>query len=156
MRIGIFLATALVLAGCGPTAQERETDKLLEEMGLNDSKKEYGAPMPDHALRCTFKSRSYCISGECRTMETDGKAAMYVEIDAKAKTYKRCGPTPGDCGTHDITAIGMSGDYTNVTVGPGGTLFKYGPGGRFTDIATQAPQTFVSGGTCAPIAEEGV
>ena len=76
---------------------------------------------------------------------------MYVEIDRMANTYKRCGPKPGDCGIHEITSIQQSGEYTNVIVGSGGTLFKYGSSGRFTDIATQAPQTFVSGGKCEPI-----
>lgn len=145
------LAILALLTACGPSAGERDQASLLDEMGFNDAEKEYGAPIPETLLKCEFKTRSYCISGECRTIEAEAEAPMYVEIDVKAKSYKRCGPKPGDCDAHPITAMATSGDYTNLTVGAGGTMFRHGPGGRFIDIATQAPQTFVSGGKCLPV-----
>ena len=148
------LLLALALGACDPAQQEADTIAMAEQMGLNgDAPKTVADGIPDTVIRCEFEQRSYCIGGDCRDMQPTG-APMYVEIDKQAMAYRRCGPTPRDCEEFKISAFGYAAGYQNAVLADNGVLFKYGPGGRFTDIATQGPQTFVSAGKCVAIDRE--
>lgn len=145
----------LALSSCGQTQQEADTTAMAQQTGRHDNASiAAGEGIPDALIRCEFEQRSYCIGGDCRKLQPKG-APMYVEIDKAAMAYRRCGPTPGDCDEHKITALGYATGYQNAVLADNGVLFKYGPGGRFTDLATQGPQTFVSDGKCVTVDREG-
>lgn len=135
----------LLLAGCGQTQQEKDASALAEKVTGQESEGSFASGLPDQPLRCDFTTRAYCIGAECRALP-DSK--MYIEISKPEMTYKRCGPKAGDCGTYRIEFLGQPYGYQNIVIEGGGTIFKLGPRGQFTDIATQGPQTFVSEGEC--------
>lgn len=150
---GLWLASGL--AACGPAQQEADTLAMAEQMSIDGYASGKSADgIPDAVIRCEFEQRSYCIGGDCRKMQPKG-APMYVEIDKQAMAYRRCGPTPGDCDEFKISAFGYAAGYQNAVLADNGVLFKYGPGGHYTDIATQGPQTFISDGKCATVDSEG-
>lgn len=150
---GLWLAPWL--AACGPTQQEADTLAMAEQMSIDGYASGKSADgVPDGLIRCEFEQRSYCIGGDCRKLQPKG-APMYVEIDKQAMAYRRCGPAVGDCDEFKISAFGYAAGYQNAVLADNGVLFKYGPGGHFTDIATQGPQTFVSDGKCVAVDREG-
>jgi hypothetical protein len=156
MRWGIFLALSAAVAGCGKSQQDKDTIALAEKMGVFDKEERpFTDGLPERPIRCSFEKRAYCIGAECRNLPSSrelaaaGKA-MYVEIDKAAMTYKRCGPKIGDCTPAEINFIGPPFGFQSLSAAGGTVLFKYQGNGRFVDIATQGPETFVSEGKCKP------
>jgi hypothetical protein len=149
MKQWAIVAGAALLIGC----TERDQGQIMaEKLGVHDDKAPaFMSGIPSTPIKCTFEGRSSCIGADCRNLRVTAPP-MYVEIDRVAGTYRRCGPKPGDCESHPITYLSQATGYQNVVIGEGGTLFKLGPTGRFTDIATLGPQVFVSEGKCAPLA----
>jgi len=122
MKVHIFLAAAALAMSSTPILAQ--------------------TPSP---LVCTPTEKHACSMGAACVDTVPGG---WINIDAVARTYERCGP-PGPCDRYDATFT-VSGQTVNVEIPGRAAFLKLMPGGGYAEVVSAGTVIVVSYGYCRP------